>query len=297
VNIETLRLYCDVVRLRSFSRGAAAHGVSQSAASQSIRQLEAELDVPLLDRSRRPLEATVDGRRFFEACRTLLQDFDKAKAELRATRQRVEGTVRVAAIYSVGLHDMSRHLQPFMAAYPHAKVLLECLHPHKVVEAVHNDEADLGVLSYPTATRTLEVLPLRSEPMVLVAHPTHRLARRRSLTADDLSGERFVAFDHDLAIRKAIDRALKAGGIKVDVVMEFDNVETIKQAIDINAGLSILPRPTVVKELGMRTVIALPLALHGLVRPIGIIRRRGKRMTPAVARFVAQLQKSDNSSN
>jgi DNA-binding transcriptional LysR family regulator len=295
VNLETLRLYCDVVRLRSFSRGAAAHGVSQSAASQSIQQLEAELDVPLLDRSRRPLESTADGRAFFEACRTLLQDFDKAKAELQAARQRVEGTVRVAAIYSVGLHDMSRHMQPFMSAHPHARVLLECLHPHKVVEAVLNDEADLGVLSYPAATRALEVLPLRSEPMVLVAHPTHRLARRRSLTATDLNGEQFVAFDHDLAIRKAIDRALKVVGVKVDIVMEFDNVETIKQAIGINAGLSILPRPTVVKELGMRTVIALPMALPGLVRPIGIIRRRGKQMTLAMARFVDQLQKSDDS--
>jgi DNA-binding transcriptional LysR family regulator len=297
VNLETLQLYCDVVRLRSFSRGAAANGVSQSAASQSIQQLEAELDVPLLDRSRRPLEATADGQAFFEACRTLLQGFDKAKAELQATRQRVEGTVRVAAIYSVGLHDMSRHMQPFMAAYPHAKVLLECLHPHKVVEAVLNDEADLGVLSYPAATRALEVLPLRSEPMVLVAHPTHRLARRRSLVATDLNGEKFVAFDHDLAIRKAIDRALKLSGIKVDIVMGFDNVETIKQAIGINAGLSILPRPTVVKELGMRTVIALPLALPGLVRPIGIIRRRGRRMTPAVARFVEQLQKPDEAAD
>jgi DNA-binding transcriptional LysR family regulator len=295
VNLETLRLYCDVVRLRSFSRGAAANGVSQSAASQSIRQLEAELDVALLDRSRRPLEATADGRAFFEACRTLLQDFDKARAELRAASERVEGTVRVAAIYSVGLHDMSRHMQPFQLAYPHAKVLLECLHPHKVVEAVLNDEADLGVLSYPAATRALEVLPLRSETMVLVAHPAHRLARRRSLAPADLNGEKFVAFDHDLAIRKAIDRSLKLQGIKVDVVMEFDNVETIKQAISINAGLSILPRPAVAKELDMRSVIALPMALPGLVRPIGIIRRRGKRMTPPVARFVEQLQKPDES--
>ncbi|HXJ80161.1 MAG TPA: LysR family transcriptional regulator [Candidatus Methylomirabilis sp.] len=293
MHLETLRLYCDIVRLRSFSRAAAANSVSQSAASQAIQQLEADLDVPLLDRSRRPLEATADGRAFYEACRTLLQDFDKAKAELQAQRQRVEGTVRVAAIYSVGLHDMSRHMQPFMSAYPQAKVLLECLHPHKVVEAVLNDEADLGVLSYPVATRALEVVPLRSEPMTLVAHPSHRLARRRSLTVADLNGEKFVAFDHDLAIRKAIDRALKAAGIKVNIVMEFDNVETIKQAIGINAGLSILPRPAIAKELDMRTVIGLPLALPALVRPIGIIHRRGKRMTPAMARFVEQLQKPD----
>jgi DNA-binding transcriptional LysR family regulator len=291
VTLDGLRLYCDIVRLRSFSRGATANGISQSAASQAIQQLESELDVALVDRSRRPLQATEQGRRFYEACRELLQGFDKARAELLASRERVDGTVRVAAIYSVGLQDMSRHMQPFMSAHPHARVLLECLHPHKVVEAVLNDEADLGILSYPSGTRALEVIPLRAEPMVLVAHPTHRLARRRSMTLEDLAGEKFVAFDHTLAIRKAIDRALKQGNVKVEVVMEFDNVETIKQAIGINAGVSILPRPTVLKEIGMRTLVALPLALPGLVRPVGIIHRRGRRLSPVVARFIEQLQK------
>jgi DNA-binding transcriptional LysR family regulator len=279
--------------MRSFSRGASANGVSQSAASQSIQQLEGEMDVTLLDRSRRPLQPTDEGQMLYEACRSLLQSFDKARADILMRKQRVEGTVRVAAIYSVGLHDMSRHMQPFMSAHPQARVLLECLHPHKVVEAVQTDQADLGILSYPPASRSLQVLPLRAEPMVLVAHPGHRLARRRSLAAAELNGEKFVAFDHELAIRKAIDRSLKQHGIKVDVVMEFDNVQTIKQAIGINAGLSILPRPTIVAELEMRTLVALPLQLPGLVRPIAIIHRRGKRMAPAVARFIEQLQKPD----
>jgi DNA-binding transcriptional LysR family regulator len=295
VNLDTLRLYCDVVRLRSFSRAATAGGVSQSAASQAIQQLEAELDATLLDRSRRPLEPTAEGRGFYDACRGLLTGFEKARAALAASRQRVEGTVRVAAIYSVGLHDMSRHMQPFMAAYPNARVLLECLHPHKVVEAVLNDEADVGVLSYPAATRTLNVLPLRAEPMVLVTHPCHRLARGRQVLPADLAGEKFVAFDRDLAVRKAIDRALKQHGVKVDVVMEFDNVETIKQAIGIAAGVSILPRPTVVMESGMRTLATVPLVLAGLARPIGLIYRRGKRLTPAVARFIETLRKADES--
>ena len=294
MNLDTLKLYCEVARLRSFSRGATASGVSQSAASQAIQQLEAELGAVLLDRSRRPLQPTEEGRGFFEACRTLLQGFEQARAELAASRQRVEGTVRVAAIYSVGLHDMSRHMHPFMSAHPQARVLLECLHPHKVVEAVLNDEADVGILSYPTATRALEVLPLRSEPMVVVTHPSHRLARKRRVTPADLIGEAFVAFDHDLAIRKTIDRALKQHSVRVNVVMEFDNVETIKQAIGIAAGISILPRPTVLKEVEIRTLAAVPLAIPGLVRPIAIIHRRGKRLTPAVARFIELLQKADD---
>ncbi|HEV8308983.1 MAG TPA: LysR family transcriptional regulator, partial [Methylomirabilota bacterium] len=294
MHLDTLRLYRDVVRLRSFSRAAAANGVTQSAASQAIQQLEAELDVLLLDRSRRPLQATEEGRHFYEACRTLLHGFDKARADLAAARQRVEGTVRVAAIYSVGLHDMSRHMQPFMSAYPQARVLLECLHPHKVVEAVLHDEADLGILSYPAATRALAVIPLRSEPMVLVTHPSHRLARRRRLAPAELNGERFVAFDPDLAIRKVIDRVLKQYNVKVDVAMAFDNVETIKQAIGIAAGVSILPRPTVLKEIGIRTLVGVSLPFPGLVRPIGIIHRRGRRLTPAVVRFVELLQKADD---
>ncbi len=293
MNLDTLRLYCDVVRLRSFSRAAVAGGVSQSAASQAIQQLETELDATLLDRSRRPLEPTAEGRGFYDACRGLLAGFEKARADLAASRQRVEGTVRVAAIYSVGLHDMSRHMQPFMAAYPNARVLLECLHPHKVVEAVLNDEADLGILSYPAASRALQVLPLREEPMMVVTHPSHPLARRRRVSPADLDGARFVAFDHDLPIRRAIDRALKQHGVKVDVAMEFDNVETIKQAIGIAAGISILPAPTVQKESEMKTLAALELTLPGLVRPVAIIHRRGRHLTAAVSRFIDQLRDDD----
>ena len=293
MNLDTLRLYCDVVRLRSFSRAAAAGGVSQSAASQAVQQLEAELDAILLDRSRRPLEPTAEGRGFYDACRGLLAGFEKARADLAASRQRVEGTVRVAAIYSVGLHDMSRHMQPFMAAYPNARVRLECLHPHKVVDAVLNDEADLGILSYPVASRALAVLPLREEPMLVVTHPSHPLARRRRVSPADLDGARFVAFDHDLPIRRAIDRALKQHGVKVDVAMEFDNVETIKQAIGIAAGISILPAPTVQKESEIKTLAAVELALPGLVRPVAIIHRRGRHLTAAVSRFIAQLREDD----
>ncbi len=295
VQLEALKLFCDIARHRSFSRGAAENGVTQSAASQAIQQLEADLQAQLFDRSRRPLQLTEEGRGFHEACRGLLAGFERARADLAASRQRVEGTVRVAAIYSVGLHDMSRHMQPFISAHPNARVRLECLHPHKVVEAVLSDEADLGILSYPPVNRALTVLPLREEPMVLVCHPGHRLARRRVATAADLQGERFVAFDPDLAIRKAIDRVLKQAGVKVEVVMAFDNIETIKQAIVIAAGVSILPRPAVAKEVGIGMLAAMPLAIEGLVRPIAIIHRRGRRLSPTVARFVDLLRRADDS--
>jgi DNA-binding transcriptional LysR family regulator len=293
VHLETLRLYCDVVRHRSFSRGAAQNFVSQSAASQAMQQLETELGVALLDRTKRPFVVTPEGQAFYEACRGLLESWEKARTEIAAVKARVDGTVRVAAIYSVGLHDVSRNVQRFMSLYPEARVQLECLHPHKVVEAVMQGEADVGIMSYPPADRALAIVPLRSEPMAFVCHPNHRLARRRVVVPADLNGETFVAFDAGLTIRKAIDRALRQHNVKVNTVMEFDNIETIKQAIIIAAGVSILPRHTVQNEASIRTLAVAALGIPDLVRPVGLIHRRQKPLTPTVSRFI-QLLKDAN---
>jgi DNA-binding transcriptional LysR family regulator len=290
VHLETLRLYCDVVRLRSFSRGAEQNFVSQSAASQAVQQLEAQLGVVLIDRTKRPFVVTREGEAFYGAARGILESWEKAKTEVAAVKARVDGTVRVAAIYSVGLHDMSRPMQRFMSLYPQARVQLECLHPHKVVEAVLTGEADIGIMSYPPAERALNVVSLREEPMTLVCHPNHRLARRRVVMPAELAGQAFVAFDPDLTIRKAIDRALRQHNVRVNIVMEFDNIETIKQAISIAAGISILPRHTVQKEASIKTLAAVDVAMPDLVRPVGIVHRRHKPLTPTAARFVQMLQ-------
>lgn len=290
MHLETLRLYCDVVRLRSFSKGAEQNFVSQSAASQAVQQLESQVGATLIDRTKRPFAVTPQGQALYEACRSMLEAWEAAKAEVAAVKARLDGTVRVAAIYSVGLHDVSRPMQQFAALYPEARVQLECLHPHKVVEAVLNDDADLGIMSYPPSDRALTVVPLRVEPMAVVCHPNHRFARRRLVMPADLDGERFIAFDRVLPIRKAIDRALRAHGARPQVVMEFDNIETIKQAIIIAAGVSILPRHTVQKEAGIRMLSAAALGVPDLARPIGIIYRRQKPLTPTAARFIELLQ-------
>jgi len=290
VNLEALQLYCDIVRLRSFSRGAAEHTVSQSAASQTIQQIETDLRVQLLDRSKRPFAVTAEGQKFYETCRQMLHDYEETCAEITQGRQELAGTVRIAAIYSVGLHGMSGPMQRFLSHYPRARVRLECLHPHEVVEAILKDEADLGVLSYPPAKRALSVVPLHSEPMVFVAHPGHRLAKKKKILPVDLEGQPFIAFEESLAIRKAIDRALRKQEVRANVVMEFDNVETIKQAIIIGTGVSLLPAPTVAKEAGIGTLTTRPFDLPGLERPIGAIYRKNKPLTPAVSRFLELLQ-------
>src|SRR5204862_1226063 len=179
MNLETLSLYCEVIRSGSFSLGAAAHRISQSAASQAVRQLEEELGAKLIDRTKRPFMVTPEGRRFYEGCQSLLEHYNKVKAEITQQREALGGAVRVAVIYSVGLQDMGFYTQQFNTRYPQAKIRLAFLHPHEVVEAVINDEADLGILSFPTAHRSLTVIPWHDEPMVFVCYKTHPFARKR----------------------------------------------------------------------------------------------------------------------
>jgi DNA-binding transcriptional LysR family regulator len=290
MNLETLALYCEVIRSGSFSLGAVAHHVSQSAASQSIRQLEGELGITLIDRTKRPFMVTPEGRKFFDACQSIIEQFEKAKGEITNQRELLGGVVRVAVIYSVGLQDMGFYTQQFNTHYSQAKIRMAFLHPHEVVEAVVNDEADIGILSFPTAHRSLKVIPWHDEPMVFVCHRLHALARKKVVGARDLAEEKFIAFEKNLAIRKAIDRALRQRGVKPEVAMEFDNIETIKQAITIQSGVSILPRSSVSREISNHILAAVPLDMGELVRPIGIIHRKQKLLTPITRKLIEFLQ-------
>jgi len=296
MNIETLRIFCDVVQHQSFSRGAAANEVSQSAATQSVHRVEQYFGMRLVDRGKRPFVLTPEGQACYEGFREVLEVFDAVEARVRSLRKEITGTVRVAAIYSVGLHEMSRCMQEFMRLYPKAKVRLEFLRPNKVLEAVLNSEVDLGVVSYPTASADIAVIPLRSETMVLVCHPEHPLAGRKAVTAEHLRDEAFVAFDRDLMIRKEVDRYLRQRSVSVRVMMEFDNIETIKQAVEIGAGISILPEPTVRSETQTGTLVAVRLIAPQLQRPVGIIHRQRKLFTPTANRFVELLQQAESES-
>lgn len=287
MHLDQLRLFCEVAQTGSLTEGAKIKGLSQSAASQAIAQIEAELQVLLLDRSRRPLVLTGMGRKFQEGVETLLADWDRLQTAVRPARDGgLAGTVAVAAIYSVGIHLLNSLIQRFATRHPLVRVRMQYLRPDMVVQAVRDSKVDLGILSFPAATRTLEAIPLRDEALVAVCHPAHRLVPRRRISLADLASQRFIAFDRDLPIRRSIDAALRAARVKVEVVMEFDNIESIKQAVLSGFGLAILPEPTVLRETVGRLLAALPIDGVTLTRPVGLIRRRRSAPDTAVQGFI-----------
>jgi DNA-binding transcriptional LysR family regulator len=290
MNIDMLRVFCSVVEQQSFSAGAALHRISQSAATQAIQRLEEHFGTRLLDRRKRPPMLTPAGEICRQEFRKIIELYDAVADQIRVLGDEIQGHVRVAAIYSVGLYGLGHCMQQFMVSYPKARVQLEYLRPADVYEAVQSGRVDLGIVSYPAALRGLSVIPLRSEEMVLTCQAQHALASRKSVSLAALAGEKFVGFDRDLPIRKEIDRQLRQQGVTVEVVLEFDNIETIKQAVEIGAGISILPEPTVCKEVQIGTLAAIRLRGCSLQRPIGILHRDRLVFSPTVSRFVELLQ-------
>lgn len=289
MHLQALRVFCDVAQARSFSRGASSNGITQSAASQAVHQVEKHLAIRLIDRSTRPLTLTTAGRAFYEGCKAVLKRYDALEEQVRVLHGEVEGTVRVAAIYSVGLHHLPPLADQFRREHPKADLHIDCRHPDRVYEAVLADEADFGLVSYPRHDRHLVILESHDDEMVLVCPPEHALSGTGSLAPMMLNGQRFVAFDRDLAIRRATDRYLRARGASVRVTLEFDNTESIKQAVSRGAGLAILPEPTVRTEAERGILIVRPLDGDGFVRPLAIIHRRSKHLTRPAASFVALL--------
>jgi DNA-binding transcriptional LysR family regulator len=290
MQIDALKIYCDVVRFRSFSRGAEANHVLQATASQTIHRLEEHLGVALIDRSCRPWEVTPEGRVFYDGSREVVERYHEVEAAVRGTRAAVDSVIRVAAIYSVNLRDMSQCVQRFNRLHPQARVEIEYLHPDRVCERVLQDEVNLGIISFPQGRQGLAVIPWREEPMVLACHPRHALAKLKTVSFAQLAGEPYVGFDADLVVGKRIERQLKDLGACVKPVLRFDNIEAIKRAVEAGSGVSVLPLPTLEHELRLGTLAAVPFARHSFVRPLGIVYRRGRRLYANTEAFIAVLK-------
>ena len=276
MTIENLRLVRDIAYYHSISKAARAQGLSQSAASQAVSELEKELAVEIFDRGRRPLGITAAGKIYLDYCREVLRKDDELKASLAQLKRHAEGTVRVAAIYSVGLSEMSHIEARFQERFAEAELQVQYLRPERVWAAVLEDQADLGLMSYAESSREVIAIPWRDEEMVVAVAPDHRLARRHSIPITAVDGETFVGFDDDLPIQEQIDRYLRENKVAVNMTLRFDNIEMIKQAVAHGAGLSIMPERVMREDMLQGRLMALRLEPAELYRPVRIVHRRRK---------------------
>ena len=292
MQIETLKIFCDLVETKSLSRAAERNFVTQSAVSQQVRGLEEKFKRRLLERMRggREVGLTQDGQVFYQESLQVVAAYAQLEERMRTLTGTVSGTVHVATVYSIGLHELPAVIRRFMGLYPEAKIDLEYSRTTRIVRDVLAGTVELGVVAYPEKKRGLSIVALGGDRLVLICLPDHPLAKLKKVRAQDLNDQDFVHFERDIPTRRATDRILRAHGVSVRRVAEFDNIETIKRAVEVGFGVAVVPSPSVVDEERSGQLFVVPLAEPEWTRSVGVIYRSDRTLGMAAKKFIQLLK-------
>jgi DNA-binding transcriptional LysR family regulator len=289
MQFESLKVFCDLAETESFTKTAEVNNVSQSAVSQTISALERHFHSLLIERSKKNFRLTTEGEVVYNHSKEILQTYAAIHSRMQEIKHIISGEIRLATVYSLGLHDLPPYIKRFMRDYPEVNIHVEYRRANQVYEGVLGNIVDLGLVAYPVHDAKWEVIPLRKERLVLACHPQHRWAKLKNIKLKALNGQKFISFEPDMPTRKALDKILKGQGVAVEHVMEFDNIETVKRAVELECGVAIVPETTVQQEVAKQTLAAVPLE-GNYFRPLGAIYRKTKVLSPAIKQFLALLK-------
>ncbi len=290
MQIESLKVFCDLTEAESFTKAAQINQVTQSAVSQTISALERQFKSLLIERSKKNFRLTAEGEVLYDYSKQILQMYDSLYSKLQEIKDIISGNIRVATIYSIGLHVLPAYLKKFLKSFPTVNVHVEYRRPNQVYEDVLGNVVDLGLVAYPMRDAKLEIVPFFKDPLVVITHPQHPFAKQKSVKLKALNGQKLVSFERDIPTRKALDRIFRDHGVSVEHAMEFDNIETVKRAVEIDSGIAVVPQETVRQEITSGTLACMKLDDGEHFRQLGIIYKRSKVLSPAIKQFIAVLK-------
>jgi LysR family transcriptional regulator, transcriptional activator of the cysJI operon len=289
MQIENFKIFSDLVETKSFSKSAKLNGITQSAVSQQARAMERHFKTLLIDRSQKQFQLTREGQRVYESAKEILHTYDKLLSELQEMKKVISGTIRISTIYSIGLHELPAYIKKFLHDYPSVNVRVEYRRSNLVYEDILHNAVDFGLVAFPVKQRQIEALPFRDDHLVLITHPGHPLAKGGEIDLKQLAGQKFIGFDPDIPTRKAVDQIFRDHKLEIEPVMEFDNIETVKRAVEIDHGIAIVPQATVMQEVKQGTLVAVHFKGKDFTRPLAILHRKGRVLTPAMKKFIETL--------
>ena len=289
MHIENFKIFSDLVESQSFSRAAKLNGVTQSAVSQQLRAMEKHFAVLIVDRSQKQFRLTREGQKLYDSAKEILHRYEKLVSDLQEMKKVISGTIHISTIYSIGLHELPPYITRFLKEYPSVNVRVEYRRSNLVYEDILHNSVDLGLIAFPTMMRQLDVIPFLEDQLVMICNPEHPLGKKKSVEVKDMAEEKFIGFDQDIPTRKATDQMFRDSKVDLEPVMEFDNIETVKRAVEINAGISIVPSATVRQEMKQGLLKAVTIKGSDVTRPLAIIHRKGRVLTPAMKKFISTL--------
>jgi DNA-binding transcriptional LysR family regulator len=293
MNIETFKIFQDLVELRSFSKVAEKNCITQSAVSQQLAQLELTHKCQLVSRKKRPIELTREGQVLYKACKEILKRYEHFKDELNTVKAASQDRINTGAIFSIGMHTLPQYVKKFMVKHPKIHIHIEYLSAARIYERVLGGDLDIGLVAVPQRDKRLKVYDFEQEALVLVCSPKHPLAEKTEIDIHNIQFEPFIAFEQGVPTRGWIDSIFERYNIIIEPISEFDNIETVKRAVEINSGVSILPETAIGQEIANGTIRAIPFSNERFIRPTGIIMRKNRIFSKAGQAFIKMLEKSE----
>jgi DNA-binding transcriptional LysR family regulator len=285
----TLRAFCDVIEANSFSVAAQKNDFPTSRACHSFRLVEDYFGVRCAVRDRQHFQVTPEGRLCHEHFLEILRFQREAERRVRRLRENSAHIFRLAACFSFGFHQLQPVLRQFRQAFPHIQIHDRYGHIVEVHELVLNNEVDLGLVAYPRRSSGLAIEPVRDERLVLVCHPQHRLAAQPAISLAALRGLPIIAWKEipwTVFLRKipGTQRHL------FEPRHEFNEVEMVKQAVEKDVGIALLPGATVESEVADHLLVALRFENGNHTEPLAAIYRKNRKLTPAMKSFIQALK-------
>ncbi|WP_244828060.1 LysR family transcriptional regulator [Caballeronia sp. TF1N1] len=279
VTLRQLRVFIEVSRLRSFSRAGDEIGLTQSAVSRCVRELEGEIGLKLIDRTTREVQLTDVGVNLVGTVSRLIADLDSALHEVRELGQQKRGRVIVAASPTVACRLMPRVIASCLREFPLVTLILRDDVQSDVLRQVKSGEADFGVVIGPLADDALHGQPVMTDSFCLVARRDHPLAHESGAPWEALAGERLVMLDQASGSRPIIDAVMQRHGVQAQVVQELGHPATVFGLVEAGVGVSVLPWLALPLPADS-SLIALPLEPRA-ERTVELVRRRDRSLSPA----------------
>jgi LysR family transcriptional activator of glutamate synthase operon len=286
MELRQLRYVVALAEERSFTRAASKVLVAQPALSQQIAKLEAELGVPLVDRTTRRVGMTEAGERLVEHARRVLKQVDVAHEELADLAGLRSGRLTIGASQTVGGFDLLGLLATFHRRYPAVDLALREDLSLGLAAQLRADELDLAFITIPAgpATEGLDRRVVSSEEMVAVLPPDHELSGRRKLRVTDLEAQTVVSFRHGATIRRRLDEAAARAGFELRVAFETNEVVRMRALAAAGLAIAILPR-TDAEQPGP-PVAAVPFDEPGFRHTVYMCARAGRHHSPAARALI-----------
>ena len=291
MELRQLKTFRDVAYEQSFVKAAKLNHLTQPAISSQIKELEEELGVKLIERVPHKVTLTTYGKQIMPVVEEIIMKTQELKAMLETAGETPRGEVRIASIYSIGVYELPPRLRHIIHDYPDIHLTLQYPLSNLIYDMVQEDEVDFGLIAYPEKRPGLEIAPMDSDVLVVITSPAHPLAQRKRVSLKTLNGLDYIGFDKGIPTGEAIQAWFLKRKVGVKRRMTHQNMDTVKASVQVGLGFSIVPKSVVQEEAKAGTLKVIAISDEEKRRPLGIILKKGKMLTPAMRVVMEQLQR------